>query len=105
MECDKMALAAPDYPGGRNNVTPSGETETLPCDLAILALGYRHAEFDSLETDPSGRIKVDEAMECSKKMVFAGGDCVSGAATFIKAVAAGNNAAAAIVNALPIYFI
>lgn len=96
VRCAKMKLTAPDYPGGRNNVAPSGEELVLPCDLAVLALGFGPEPLPGLPADVRGRIPVDKQYATSLDCVYAGGDAVTGAATLMKAVAAGKDAAAAI---------
>ena len=96
VECDRMELAPPDYPGGRNNVRPSGQRVTLDCDLAVLALGFENIPAPGLPCDSSGRITVDRALSTQIDGVYAGGDAVTGPATLMKAVAAGKDAAAAI---------
>ena len=100
VECACMELAAPDYPGGRNNTIPSGETVTLDCDLAVLALGFENEAVPGLPCDSRGRIRVDRSYATEVDGVYAGGDAVSGAATLMKAVAAGKDAAAAIFTRL-----
>ena len=103
LSCSVMELTAPDYPGGRNNVEPGSERKELPCDLVILALGFKVAPFAGIQTDKENRILVDEHLETDQAMIFAGGDCVSGAGTLIKASAAGKEAAAQIFDHLPLY--
>lgn len=89
-------LAPPDYPGGRNNARPSGQRVTLDCDLAVLALGFENIAVPGLPCDSAGRICVGREHETEVDGVYAGGDAVTGAATLMKAVAAGKDAAAAI---------
>ncbi len=103
IRCDLMEVASPDYPGGRNNVAPSGKTEEIPCDLVILALGFQVRPMEEIHLDSQNRILINDDMETSSKMIFAGGDCVSGPATLIKASAAGKEAAAHIFDKLPLY--
>lgn len=98
--CDKMILTAPDYPGGRNNVAPGGETVSLDADLVILALGFEPVALPGLSCDARGRILVDKHYATEIDGVYAGGDAVTGVATLIKAVAAGKDAAAAIFTRL-----
>ncbi len=100
VECDRMELTAPDYPGGRNNVAPSGQRIVLEADLAVLALGFKPIPVDGFPVDGSGRIPVDRSYETSMEGVYAGGDAVTGPATLMKAVAAGKNAAAVIFTRL-----
>ena len=96
IECDRMALTKPDYPGGRNNSAPSGERFTEAADLAILALGFGPIPVEGVETDAEGRIVTDAQGATSLDGVYAGGDNVNGASTLMKAVAGGVTAAAAI---------
>ncbi len=80
------------------------EEKRLPCDLVVLAIGQ------SIDFNPFKEFGVPvhrgniEAQSCSQVAsipnMFAGGDCVSGPATVIKAVAAGKVAAANIDNYL-----
>jgi glutamate synthase (NADPH/NADH) small chain len=53
-----------------------------------------------LECESWGGIKADENGQTSRKLIFAGGDAVSGAATVILAMGAGRKAAKAIMEAL-----
>ena len=100
VECDRMTLTRPDYPGGRNNSAPSGERFLEEADLAILALGFGTTPPEGVETDGSGRILTDREGATGLKGVYAGGDSVNGAATLMKAVAGGVTAAGAILRAL-----
>ena len=96
LECNIMQLTAPDYPGGRPNSAPTGETETLEADLVVLALGFENLPVDGVCTDSRNYIIIGKDFSTSVDKVYAGGDAVTGAATFMKAVAAGKDAAAAI---------
>lgn len=100
VECERMVPTAPDYPGGRNNAASSGEHVKLDCDLAVLALGFENETIPGLPADEKGRIQVDRSYATSIDGVYAGGDAVTGAATLMKAVAAGKDAAAAIFTQL-----
>ena len=96
LECNIMQLTAPDYPGGRPNSAPTGETETLEADLVVLALGFENLPVAGVNTDSHNHIIIGKDFSTSVDKVYAGGDAVTGAATFMKAVAAGKDAAAAI---------
>ncbi len=96
LECNIMQLAAPDYPGGRANSAPTGETETLEADLIVLALGFENMPVDGVTMDSHNHIVIGKDFSTNVDKVYAGGDAVTGAATFMKAVAAGKDAAAAI---------
>lgn len=94
LECDIMELAAPNYPGGRANVKPSGKRCRLDADLAILALGFRNEKVEGVELDDKNRIVINKNYSTGIKGVYAGGDAVSGPSTLMKASAAGKDAAA-----------
>ncbi len=96
--CDAMKLTASDYPGGKNNSAPTGEKVTVLCDLAVLAFGFENVPVEGVETDSKGRIVVRKDYSTNLPGVYAGGDAVTGAATLMKAVAAGKDAAATIFN-------
>jgi NADPH-dependent glutamate synthase beta subunit-like oxidoreductase len=72
----------------------------IACDLIIPAIG-QYTDFDwmqdnSVETVRASTLKVGHAFETSRAGVFAAGDCVSGPATVIHAVAQGNKVAMAV---------
>lgn len=96
LECNIMQLTAPDYPGGRPNSAPTGETETLEANLVVLALGFENLPVAGVSTDPHNHIIIGKDFSTSVDKVYAGGDAVTGAATFMKAVPAVKDAAAAI---------
>ena len=77
-----------------------GSEEIIPCDLALLAIGFAHPEkkglvdqFD-LELDPRGNIKAS-GYQTSKAHVFAAGDCRRGQSLVVWAIAEGRRAAMA----------
>ncbi|MDP9220068.1 MAG: glutamate synthase subunit beta [Actinomycetota bacterium] len=88
---------------GRRNVSLVGEgTRDLPCDLALLAIGFDGAErgplLDQLGVDvsPSGRIECGPAWQTSSPGVFVAGDMKRGASLIVWAIAEGRAAAAAV---------
>ncbi len=95
--------AAPKMPGrikgGRMNPTDSGlEDKRIPCDVIIVAVG-QGIDYSSLEASGipvvRGVIKArDWTAVDNAPGVFAGGDCVTGPKTAIRAIAAGKVAAA-----------
>ena len=96
----KMALGEPDASGRRSPVPIPGATETLDIDLAIVSVGVSpnpivHHSIKGLELGRKGTIAVNEDMESSIPMIFAGGDIVRGGATVILAMGDGRRAAAA----------
>ncbi len=86
------------YRAGKPTVTDADEdTRIHPCDIILMAVGQEiysepFAEYDvnpkrkSFDTEPTTRLK-------THKKYFAGGDCVFGPSTVIKAIGAGKVAA------------
>ncbi len=93
----------PQVPGvydksGRPSVSNSeGREILLPADLIILAVGQgiesRHFEESGI-TVKRGSIMAGDDAQVGDEKIFAGGDCVTGPATAIRAIAAGKVAAA-----------
>ncbi len=102
--CAVMELGEPDSSGRRRPV----ETEKrfrIEADTVVLALGFSNdktigANTDDLDTDKWGCFLIDEEGRTSAKGVYAGGDAVTGAATVVKAMAAGIKAARTIIEDL-----
>ena len=96
----KMELGEPDASGRRSPVAIPGATETIDIDLAIVSVGVSPnpivpSSIEGLEVGRRGTITVDENMQSSIPMIFAGGDIVRGGATVILAMGDGRKAAAA----------
>lgn len=95
VECVRMALGEPDASGRRRPVPIEGSEFVIEADMVIPAIGQavdlsflRERSF--LETTRRGTIKVDpDTLQAGEDGLFAGGDCVSGPATLIEAMAAG----------------
>lgn len=96
----KMELGEPDASGRRSPVPIPGAIETLDIDLAIVSVGVSpnpivpHS-IPGLELGRKGTIAVNENMESSIPMIYAGGDIVRGGATVILAMGDGRRAAVA----------
>ncbi|MGH9044374.1 MAG: glutamate synthase subunit beta [Acidimicrobiales bacterium] len=89
-------------PSGRPSLEPVGEPTQMPCDLAILALGFtgpeRHGivgELD-LEIRDNGTIAAAESWATSTERVFVCGDATRGQSLIVWAIAEGRSAAASI---------
>ncbi|MDR1823936.1 MAG: [FeFe] hydrogenase, group A [Bifidobacteriaceae bacterium] len=101
LHCFRMELGEPDRSGRRRPVPIDGSEFTLPADTVIGAIGQStNTQFlyDDLPVKLGryGDIEVTPGtMETSEHKIFAGGDCVTGPATVIQAVAAGKAAAKA----------
>lgn len=97
-------IGAMDSAGRPRPADADVQEQRIPCDLVVLAVGQ------SVEYGPFAEYGVPvsrgsiQAQSCARvdniPNLFAGGDCVSGPATVIKAVAAGKVAAANIDNFL-----
>ncbi|MDR1692970.1 MAG: NADPH-dependent glutamate synthase [Oscillospiraceae bacterium] len=99
--CQKMALSEPDGSGRRSPVPIPGETATIPCDMAVVAIGTTPNPLiaqmtEGLELSARGCVLTDP-VTCATSVpgVYAGGDIATGAATVILAMGAGKKAAAA----------
>lgn len=102
LECLRMELGEPDESGRRSPVPIPGSEFVLPVDAVILALGTTPNPIllrstPDLATNKWGCVVADETTGATTKPgVFAGGDVVTGAATVILAMGAGQKAARAI---------
>ena len=80
-------------------VTREGAKHTLPCDLAVLAIGQSKlravaSAFPGVKLDARGCIVADPANGATgNPKVFSGGDCINGGMEVVNAVADGRNAA------------
>ncbi len=79
----------------------SGENFAIGCDMVIKAVGQQKMRlfFESVAEvaiDDKGRVIVNEQMQTSKPLVYAGGDCVNGGAEAVDAAQMGKLAARAI---------
>jgi heterodisulfide reductase subunit A-like polyferredoxin len=106
LKCVRNQLGPPDDSGRRRPVMIPGSEFVMEADCIIPAIGQlvnstllQAAGFASF--DKNGNIVNDSTrMVTEFPDIFAGGDAVSGPATLIEAVAAGNKAAVAIHNFL-----
>ncbi|NLI97076.1 FAD-dependent oxidoreductase [bacterium] len=102
VEVIHMELGEPDSSGRRRPVPLEGSEEILEFDNVFLAVGEKPelsfiAPDDGIFLTSWGTIAVDEeTLITSNPKVFAGGDCVTGPATFIDAAGAGRKAARSI---------
>jgi glutamate synthase (NADPH/NADH) small chain len=99
--CQRMKLGEPDGSGRRSPVSIGGSEFSLPVDTVVIAIGQGPnpillRNYQRLELNRNGYIKVDESLATSVPGVYAGGDIVTGAATVIAAMGAGKRAARSI---------
>ena len=78
--------------------TASVDPIRIPADIVIVAIGqaieYKSFEEAGLKVKRGGTIVADTSTKTGMAGVFSGGDCVTGPATVIRAIAAGKAAAA-----------
>jgi formate dehydrogenase major subunit len=95
-----MELGPPDDSGRRRPMPVSGSEHLLEADLLIAAIGQQtdvSCLSGSKLVGTRDRVKADPLTGATPDgFVFAGGDCVTGAATAIEAIAAGRRAALSI---------
>lgn len=82
-------------PAPRNANKPE---EIIPCDTVLVAIGqnieYKHFETEGIEIKHGAIGAFDDGNVPENQGVFAGGDCVTGPATVIRAIEGGKVAAA-----------
>jgi formate dehydrogenase (NADP+) beta subunit len=95
VECIRMGLGEPDASGRRRPVPVEGSEFIIECDTVIPAIGQKVdasclqgercpelSRWDTVNADA-------DTLQTSREGIFAGGDCVTGPATLIEAMAAG----------------
>ena len=93
-----MTLGEPDESGRRTPIEVEGQTVTLSVDLVIVSVGVSPnplipSTVAGLDISKKGTIVVNEHMQSSLPILFAGGDIVRGGATVILAMSDGRKAA------------
>ncbi len=95
-----MRLGAPDSSGRQAPEPVEGSSFTVPCDLAIKALGFDPEDLPTLFDEPSlgvskwGTVRVDhKTLMTNLEGVFAAGDIVRGASLVVWAIRDGRDAA------------
>ena len=95
LECIRMELGEPDASGRRRPIPIEGSEFVLECDTVIPAIGQAidascfERDGSTVEFTRRQTIQADTDTLWAGEGVFAGGDCVSGPATLIEAMAAG----------------
>jgi NADH-quinone oxidoreductase subunit F len=106
LKCHPMTLGAFDTSGRRRPEMAKQNDFVIPCDQIITAIGQRVNAKEAIDGVPitlsnSKTIGVDRLSgQTATPWVFAGGDAVSGAASVVEAIGAGERAAAGIDNYL-----
>ena len=97
LECIRMELGEPDESGRRKPVPVAKSEFVLPADLVLTAIG-EEADLsllpqDKIELTKWKTIKTDECGHTSIPWLFAAGDCTSGPASVVEALASGRHTA------------
>ena len=98
----RVVATFPDAAGRSQVSEVPGSEFDLKADLALLAMGFLHAEHGplvrdlGLRTDERGNIQVSNAFMTSAPGVFAAGDAVLGASLVVRAIGLGRSAAGAV---------
>lgn len=98
LECLRMKLGEPDDSGRRRPIPIEGSNFVVECDAMVPAIGQVCVVDCVLPEGPElthwKTLVVDKmTFQSSLPNVFGGGDCITGPATLIAALAAGKNAA------------
>ena len=98
MRLQVMELGEPDASGRRSPMPVEGKIIEVPVDVVVVSIGVSPNPIvphsvSGLEVSPKGTIVVNEGMQSSIPMIFAGGDIVRGGATVILAMGDGRAAA------------
>jgi len=101
-QCIRMELGEPDAGGRRRPIPLTGSEFIIKADMLITATGEK-PDLSFITGEKSVRVTEQGTIEAdlyngrtSQTAIFAGGDCVTGPATIIEAIAAGNKAAKSI---------
>jgi len=111
LECIRMQLGEPDRSGRRRPVPIEGSETSIEADTIIGAIGQStNTQFLyndlPVKLNKWGDIEINgKTSQTSEDNIFAGGDCVTGPATVIQAVAAGRRAADAMHSYLNIGYV
>ena len=105
IECIKMELTEPDASGRRGVKAMEGSEYLMDVDGVIMAIGTSpnpllKNSIMGIEVNRRGGFVVDENMKTSIDNIWAGGDAVTGSATVIEAMGAGQKAAKSILEYL-----
>jgi len=101
LTCQRMALGEPDASGRRTPVPVEGSDFEIEADTVIAAIGQRTVVPENVPASKSGIDVNQDDLSCKNMpLVFAAGDCVTGPATVVEAVAAGRKAAIAAMDAI-----
>ena len=100
MIVQRMELGEPEPDGRRSPVAIPGAVDEIEIDEVIVSVGVSPNplipdSIEGLDVSKRGTIVVNDNMQSSIPLIFAGGDIVRGGATVILAMGDGRRAAAA----------
>ncbi|MCK5835367.1 MAG: FAD-dependent oxidoreductase, partial [Lentisphaeria bacterium] len=95
LTCQKMELGEPDASGRRRPNPIKGSEFVIEADTVIAAIGQKTKATSAMKTNKWGDIDAAESNLQVEDNTFAAGDCVTGAATVVEAVAGGRKVALA----------
>ncbi|HQO92088.1 MAG TPA: FAD-dependent oxidoreductase, partial [bacterium] len=98
LTCQKMELGAPDASGRRRPVPVEGSDFDTVADLVIGAIGQKTDAPAGVPVNKWGDVAVNEKNCHAGEKLFAAGDCVSGSATVVEAVAGARRVAMSILS-------
>lgn len=103
IECVRMELTEPDASGRKGVKAVDGSNFTMDIDGVIMAIGTTpnpllKKSINGIEVTKRGGFVVDDNMKTSISNIWAGGDAVTGSATVIEAMGAGQKAAKSILE-------
>ena len=98
LTCQKMELGAPDASGRRRPVPVEGSDFDTVADLVIGAIGQKTDAPAGVPVNKWGDVAVNEKNCSAGGKLFAAGDCVSGPATVVEAVAGARRTAMSILS-------
>lgn len=100
LSCQRMVLGDADASGRRSPVPVPGSDFDIHADTVIAAIGQRTVIPEGVPGAKRGIDAAKEDLRCIPgEMIYAAGDCVSGPATVVEALAAGRKAALAVADA------
>ena len=100
LTCQKMTLGEPDASGRRKPVPEAGSEFEITADTVIAAIGQKTDAPAGIELNRYGCLAVADDGVTAGNKIYGAGDCVSGAATVVEALASGRQAAMAIARDL-----
>jgi len=100
LTCQKMTLGEPDASGRRKPVPEIGSDFEIEADTVIAAIGQKTDVPAGIPVNRYGCLAVGDDGVTVGDGLYGAGDCVSGAATVVEALASGRTAALAVVRDL-----